>query len=382
MNCKVFIKLSAFLLAAVMLFSGCGSITADAPADSSDGVISSEESSSEQVSSDTPSVPSSSSIVSSSSEAVSSSITSSTDKPTSSESSSFETPNAPEFKIPDIVESTKYGDLLSQIPDGKKVTMLGDLTDDKYMDAKSRLESILGGYGKTFSLVAYSLDNTKAVSYNAEAPLFPACTIKAFYTLYSCIEMDKGNGSLSTVKKYEQKHYEGGTGDMQYKPVGTDFDMKTIIGKSVTISDNVGYRMQVEFFGRDGYNAWVSSKGCPSLKISPTVWALKVKADEQAVMWREIYRYFKSNAEHSEFLFDITSTAGYNFAAKELSGVNFSHKSGFNRDARFDSMSDAGIVWKGDTPFIVVMVTNASGINESAQKTMNKVMNILYNELF
>lgn len=284
--------------------------------------------------------------------------------------------------IPVIDENTKYGDLLSQIPSGKKVTLLGELADEKYKDAAARLEKVLKGYSREISLVAYSLDNTKAVSFNAEAELFPACTVKAAYSLYNCLEMDKGNGSLNTEMKYEKKHYEPGTGDMQYKPVGTVFDMKTIIHKSMSISDNVGYMMQVDYFGRDGYNKWISDLGCPSLQIKPTVWALRAKADEHAVMWREIYRYFVSGGKHSEFLFSTCTGTADNFASKALQNVSYSHKQGFNRDTKWNSMSDAGIVWKDGNPYIIVMLTNSEGITTAAQNVMNEAIKIIHNEMF
>ncbi len=288
-----------------------------------------------------------------------------------------------DFKsLPSVSESDKYGDLLAQIPAGKKLTMLGDLTDEKYSDAAARLEKLLNGYDRTFSLVAFSLDNLKAVSYNAEAELFPACTVKAFYSLFSCLEMDKGNGSLDTVMTYENKHYEPGTGDMQYQPIGTKFDMKTIISKSMSISDNVGYFMQVDYFGRDAYNNWVTAEGGPSLTVKPTTWALKAKADEHAVLWREIYRYFMSDAKHAEFLYSTCTGTDYNFSTSKLDGVAYSHKSGFNRDTKWNSMSDAGIVWKGQSPYVVVMLSNAPGINSTAQSLMDEVITVLHNELF
>lgn len=284
--------------------------------------------------------------------------------------------------IPVINEDNEFGDLLTQIGGGKKVTALGELSDSRYADAVSRLEVVLKGYSREISLVAYSLDNRKAVSFNAEAELFPACTVKAAYSLYNCLEMDKGNGSLDTKMKYEQKHYEPGTGDMQYKPVGTVFDMKTIIHKSMSISDNVGYMMQVDYFGRDPYNKWVSELGCSSLQIKPTVWALRAKADEHAVIWREIYRYFISGKQHSEFLYNTCTGTDGNFASKAITDAQYSHKQGFNRDTKWNSMSDAGIVWKGDNPYIIVILTNSEGITSSAQKVMDEAVNIIHNELF
>ncbi len=303
----------------------------------------------------------------------------------SSDTSSVTEPTETAFGVPLVEESDAYGDLLSQIPGGKNVTALGELTEDKYRDAVLRLENALKGYSKEISLVAYTLDNKKAVSFNAEKELFPACTIKAFYSLYNCIEMDNGKGSLDTEMEYKYEHRDPdwGTGDMKFSDYGTIFDLKTIITKSMSISDNVGYNMQVAYFGREGYNKWVSELGGPSLQIKPTVWALKTKADEHAVLWREIYRYLISeDAKHAEFLYSTCTGTAQNFASSALKDVTYSHKQGFNSGGGWHAMSDAGIVWKEGSPYIIVMLTNSQGITSSAQKVMDEAINIIHNELF
>ncbi len=303
-----------------------------------------------------------------------------------SQTSEPSVPNEPltnEFGVPIVEFCDEYGDLLTQIGGGKNVSLYGALADKKDSDAVKKLEEILDACGKEISVVAYSLDNKKAISYNAESEIFCACTIKAFYSLYNCMEMDKGKGSLDTemVYKYEHRDPDWGTGDMKFSDYGTVFDMKTIITKSMTISDNVGYNMQVAYFGRDGYNDWVNSLSCPSIQIKPTVWALRAKADEHAVMWREIYKYLISGAEHSEFLYSVSTNTEGNFSTAGLSDVDYSHKQGFNSGGGWNSYSDAGIVWKDGNPYVLVILTNNPGPNEYYSNVMKQVTDIIHNEL-
>ncbi len=282
-------------------------------------------------------------------------------------------------------EPSPYGDLLSEMTDvGKTVTVYGDLKGEDYSEAISSLEKVLDGYSRTISVVAYSLDNRKALSYNTEAKIFSACAVKAPYSLYCCYEMEKGKATLDTKMKYEKKHYETGTGDMQYSPVGTTFDMRTIINKSMSISDNVGYMMQVDYFGREGYNKWISSLdiGAASLAIKPTVWSLYTKSRDLAVVWREMYKYFETQSEYSKFLYaSCTNTAG-NYATAALEGVEYSHKQGHNRTGDWKSYSDAGIVWKEGNPYIIVILTNAPGPSSYDAGIMADVIKIVHNQLF
>ena len=290
------------------------------------------------------------------------------------------TQNPPENKEP---EPSPYGDLLSEMADcGKTVSVYGDLKSEEYSSAVAELEAVLDGYSRTISVVAYSLDNRKAISYNTEAKIFSACCVKAPYSLYCCLQMEKGAATLDTQMVYEKEHYETGTGDMQYSAVGTTFDMRTIIGKSMSISDNVGYMMQVDYFGRDGYNTWISNLGAPSLAIKPTVWSLYTRARELAVVWREIYGYFNTNTEYSEFLKEVcTNTAG-NYATAALENVDYSHKQGHNRTGDWKSYSDAGIVWKDGNPYIIVILTNAPGPSSYDAGVMADIINVVHNKLF
>ena len=275
-----------------------------------------------------------------------------------------------------------YNDLLSEIQQkGKTVTALGDLTNTKYKNDLLELNEILNSYSREISLVAYSLNNKKAVYYNTEASLFCACTVKAAYSLFACKEMDKGNGSLETVMTYEKKHYEPGTGDMQYKSFGTSFKMETIIDKSMRISDNVGYLMMVDYFGRDKYNNFIGELGCSSLQIKPTVWSLKAKAKDLAFLWREIYKYFKQNQKHSEFLYNSCTNTPDNYATLALGDIDYSHKQGHNNTADWPAYSDAGIVW-GENPYIIVILTNSLGPNDEVKNTIAKAIKIINNKLF
>lgn len=280
-------------------------------------------------------------------------------------------------------DKVTYDDLLSSMnASGKCLTAYGDLRGEEYSAALSQLQAVLSGYTKNISFAAYTLDNRKAVGFNTDAEIFCACTVKAAYSYYCCLQMDKGVGSLDTQMTYEQKHYESGTGDMQYSPYGTVFDMSTIITKSMSISDNVGYLMQVDFFGREGYNAWISSLGCSSLQIKPTVWSLKANARDHLVIWREIYNYFLSDAPHAEFLYNTcTGTAG-NFATAALKGVEYSHKQGHNRSGDWTSYSDAGIVWKGDTPYVIAIITDAAGPSSYDADIFAQISTIVNDKLF
>ncbi|MBQ0083977.1 MAG: serine hydrolase [Clostridiales bacterium] len=281
-----------------------------------------------------------------------------------------------------VTVTNEYGNVLKNIGNvGTTVTAYGKLKEDKYKSSLEKLEKVFDNYSHTVSAVAYSLDNSSAVCYNTSTDLFCACTVKAAYTLYCCKQMESGKCTLDTKMKYEKKHYEPGTGDMQYCPIGTEFDMRTILDKTMRISDNVGYMMATDYFGREGYNKWITDLGCPSLKISPTVWSLHAKAKDLAVIWKEIYDYFGKNTEYSNFLYNSCTNTPNNYATAALN-LEYSHKQGNNRSGKWLAYSDAGIVWKDGNPYIIVILTNAPGPSDYDAKMMKDAIKIINNELF
>ena len=298
---------------------------------------------------------------------------------TSASSEAFE--ETSEEELPPIEEPKV--DLLGLISDhDKTLTPYGDLKKDEYSDALTRLDEVFKGYNKNVAFVALSLNDSKAVSYNTQELIFPASMIKAAYALYCCQQMELNNISLDTKMVYEKKHYEIGTGDMQYSPIGTEFDLRTIISKTMSISDNVGYLMMTDYFGRDGYNQWITELGAPSLQIKPTVWCLKANAKEWALVWKEIYNYFETDSEYAQFLYDCcTNTAG-NFATAGLEGAKYSHKQGHQRSGDWHSYSDAGIIWKENKNYIFVLLTDAPGPSNYEAQFFKDIMNIVDGELF
>ncbi len=290
----------------------------------------------------------------------------------------------PETQAPPVTEEKPdFGDLFRSIKShGKTVEAYGLLAEESYAAALQELEQALSETGYGVSITIVSLDSQKALSYNTEKTLFCACTVKAAYVLYCLEEMEKRDISLTLPLTYESHHYESGTGDMQYSPVGTVFPLETVFNKTLTVSDNVGYRMLVDYFGREGYNAWITEKGCPSLQISPTVWSLKAKSAELAILWQEIAKYFENGGKYADFLRSICTDTGAAYATQSLEGVHTSHKSGHNGTGKWLAYSDAGILWDENSPYVYSILTDAPGLHSSAgAQIMAKAMNIIHNKL-
>lgn len=295
--------------------------------------------------------------------------------------------NEPISQPQTVYESTvsaENPDNLSQLMNGcgKTVTVYGELNASRYSDAISELQTVLDSYSRNISLAVYSLNSDRALAYNTETAIFGACTVKAAYALYACRQMENGNGSLGDELTYLEKHYESGTGDMQYSPFGTVFTVETALYKTMSISDNVGYRMIVDYFGTEGYNKFISELGCDSLQIKPTVWSLHTRSNDLVRLWRCIYDYFETDTEYSRFLYKSCTNTACNYATSSPDGAEYSHKQGSNSKGDWLSYSDAGIVWKDGSPYIMALLTDAPGPSGYDNGVFDQIIDIVYNRLF
>ncbi|MBR5278796.1 MAG: serine hydrolase [Clostridia bacterium] len=256
----------------------------------------------------------------------------------------------------------------------------GDLEKEEYSAVLADLEAKLASYDNTISFVVYSIDNSKAISYNTEARIFCASAIKAPFAYFACTVMEELDIPLSTETVYKKEHYETGTGDLQYQPVGSVFTLETVISKAMSISDNVGYNMTVDYFGRENYNLWAEDLGIESLTVAPTVWSLKASALDFAKAWGEMYKYFGTDSEYANFLYNSCTNTGSNFATQMLD-KSYSHKQGHNRSGGWHSYTDAGIVWDGEESYIFAILSDIPGPNATGERMMEDIMTVI-DELF
>lgn len=234
-----------------------------------------------------------------------------------------------------------------------------DLQDEETAAAIAQIEELLANYSKEISFFAYSLDGTRAISYNCEDNYFSACTIKAGYMLYCCLAIDQGLASKDDVMYYQEKYYHGGSGRIKNSEYGTPYTLEELIKLSLSVSDNIAYKMLVAYFGTEGYNAMVEQLGVERLKLSSSsVWNYRTTARDLSIVWRELYFYFRTESEMAQLYKSSCTNTRFNYATIYLD-EDYSHKSGdkFKPDPVYN---DAAIVWK-EMPYVIATLNGSEG---------------------
>lgn len=254
-----------------------------------------------------------------------------------------------------------------------KVMLIGDMKMSEE-DEKS-LNRILNNYKGQISIKAVSLDGTKGITYNSEGEYFSACTVKAPYMLYCYRQMQQGNGSLKEEMTYNSsKHYHSGTGELKWNPNGTVYTLKEIMYYTLWKSDNVGYMMCLDRFGKDGYNEMMDEWGCPSLKIEDYApWSFVARAEDLVIAWRHIYEFMQEQNEFSWAMYDSCTPCSYNFMGDAIPKFVISQKYGWGDDV----YSDGGIVYSDNGNYIFAVYTNSSG-EEYDKRVVNDAFRIIH----
>lgn len=254
----------------------------------------------------------------------------------------------------------------------KNLMVYGDINPNS--EDVIKLQQALQTYNKNISLAVWRTDNARALTYNTNQTYFSACTIKIAYILACCKVIDNGYADENTILTYQERHYHQGSGKIRKSEYGTSYSIKDLINLSLSISDNVAYKMLLEHFGLQTYNSMVQSLGCNSLIIN-RMWGSRVNVNDYITLWNEIYNYFPSGGKMAEHLKNSCTNTPFNYGTKTLTGVDYSHKSGDNFGASA-VYNDAGIVW-GDNHYIYAVFTNSEGTSYDIQ-TVNTVMETVH----
>ena len=284
--------------------------------------------------------------------------------------------NTPEQPLKELESDVpiKLKQLLLQMEkNGRNLLLYGNLEkNDKIVE----LEQLLNSYESNISLAVYSLDGLKGLIYNGNQKYFSACTIKIPWMLYLCKRIDDGMYSKDDIITYEERHYHKGSGKIRYSDFGTQYTVEDLIHLCLSISDNVAYKMLLEYIDRTDYYTYIDKLSCPSLHIpEKSIWSNNARVRDFLVIWQESYHYFATDTDGAKILKKACTNTPFNYGTKTLKGEDYSHKSGDNFGT-YCAYNDAGIVW-ADNAYVYAIFTKSEGTEYDVQ-FVNQVMTIIH----
>ncbi len=255
---------------------------------------------------------------------------------------------------------------------GKIDSLEKNLADDETLSiAKSYLSKSRADSPKT-AFLAFNLTSGEYISHNIDTRITGASVIKSAYCLYVLNRVELGNAFLDETLVYEKDDKRKGTGIIQFKEIGSEYSIKSLIYLSITESDNIAHKMLVDRFGRREFNVFLDELGIKSMHLysnGNVEYYNNLSARDLARLFTKIYEKSTEDEIYKWYL-DIMCKAKYNRFA-ESTQYPVAHKSGFMKGA----FHDAGIVLTPE-PYVIIILTNGNigEIEENYIKDLSKIL--------
>lgn len=248
-----------------------------------------------------------------------------------------------------------------------------NIDDSNIQEYIKKLNSLYKSSNKYFSFLYQDLYSGFTVSYNEDAPIFTASTIKAPAVIYLYESASKGEVNLEESLTYTSKYYSGGTGVLKNKPVNTNYSIEELINYTIHDSDNIAYRMLMDRFSRNNMYEFWSDMGTKYIFSNDTIWGF-VSAKDASIYMKELYRFYNSSNDYGTRLMEHFKNASWKLITDKNGRANTANKGGWSGTA----IHDAAIVLDKN-PYILVVMSNLGEEDYSYLfKSTNKLVGSLH----
>ena len=219
---------------------------------------------------------------------------------------------------------------------------------------KNEVEKQTNKYpGIDIAVGIYSLNGEKGYTYNENAIISGACTIKAPYAMYvlkSCEEQNISIWEESIV--YEEWMKNNGSGEIKNAEYGTEYSISYLLNVLLGISDNTAYNMLVSKFPLSEYQKFLNEIDGQQLNGAQYGAVSVVQRKNE---WIAIYNYINSQSRYSEVLKEYITNTKYCYIVQGMQENHmFMHKSGWSNSKTYTSASDCAII---DDNYLVIVLT-------------------------
>ena len=188
------------------------------------------------------------------------------------------------------------------------------------------------GYSTGFLL--YDLNTGGGISYHADEVYYSASAVKGPYVAW-------------IVQAYPE------AADALY----------STIENTIQWSGNETYETLLALYGCTEFNNWASDIGCQNIAITGE-WYPSINAREFTMLWNSVYEYFISescNTDIREFYNGTLLSAIYETLGEQYTVYSKAGWIGEGQGTYYNVQNDAGIVMKGENPYVIVVLSDAYG---------------------
>ncbi len=243
----------------------------------------------------------------------------------------------------------------------------------EYEALKNKLFQTVASERGTFGVYLIDLKSGKTMGINPLEPFHAASTFKLPLNAYLFKNITDGQVDPNLNLVYQSKHYEGGTGRLQYDPVGSSYNIETLSKYSIIYSDNVATNILLSYLGKPNVKDYMRSIG-----------GLVVDNQKNITCPKDMAEYMKyllalagENQEYNRLLAYMENTI-YNDRIPKLlpQNVKVAHKIG--NWPPTGTYNDVGYVEHPSNPYIIAIYSKDTEDVNSAFQVIQKISRVVY----
>lgn len=241
-----------------------------------------------------------------------------------------------------------------------------------YAGLKSDLQKYIGGRPGNIGVYVKDIGSGKTLEIGSDNVYAAASTIKLPLVLYIYEQAAEGNVDLDTTLTYTQEYYAQGTGILQGKPFGGSYTVRELSRLAIEYSDNVAWKMLLDFVDPDELTAFEKSLGAAATGKIDGLYVTTPK--DMGNYLEEALAFSKEHPDYgNEVLYFMEHSIFKEGIPQNLpDGTIVAHKMG----ALNDKFHDVGMVF-GKRPYIITIFTQ-DGWETVSLETLADISRMVY----
>lgn len=237
---------------------------------------------------------------------------------------------------------------------------------------QEKISLFLGDALPNYSYYVYNLENNQEFSYEPEEVYTAASSIKVAFAAYIYNLAESGKTNLSKKLTYTSADYEGGTGILIAQPYGTAYTVEQYIKLMIEKSDNAATNVLTRNYGRTNIQNYLNGLGLTGTNVVNN----KITPKDLGTLFVKLYNDELGIGQNKEKLISYLKVSIIDTRLKGQlpAGTEVAHKIG----TQANSISDSGIVFLGDKPYVISVFTNKYVSEATANANIAGVSKIIY----
>ncbi|HEY0381681.1 MAG TPA: serine hydrolase [Candidatus Elarobacter sp.] len=226
---------------------------------------------------------------------------------------------------------------------------------------------------------------TTGINQGTEMPA--ASTIKIPVMVEVFRQLGTGKFDLNTRVTLRRSDKDWGSGDLAGGRAGTSYPVSRLLQLMIGVSDNTATNMLIRLVGRPHINASMVELGLTHTRLTDFIrsegprirWALRSSPADMAHLLRAMAKDQLIDEWSSRAMIAILKGQHHNSLLPEPlpAGTSIAHKTG----TLHDTLNDVGIVYEGDDPYVIAVMTTDLPTLASGRRFIRGVSRLAYDAL-